>query len=504
MALGVWSPSLIDVVLFAIAAVVVWKLERRRRRRGWATGRLPPGSEGLPVVGETLQLIAAYKSENPEPFMDERVRRHGRLFTTHVFGERTVFSADPEFNRMVLGAEDRTVEGSYPSSLSTLLGTHSLVVMKGARHKRMHSLTLARLTSPAAIREAKLLLHIDRLVRRTLDSWPSSSPVLLLDEAKKITFELTVKQLVSYDQHKWIESLRHEYLLLINGFFSIPFPSFLSFTTYGRALKARKKVEEALKEVIRKRKLEKTPTGIDVDVKESQNNTKKKDMLEELLEGEAEGMTDEAIVDFLLSLLVAGYETTSTIMTLAVKFLTDHPRALAQLREEQEGIRKQKKDEEAALDWDEYKSMPFTQCVINETLRVVNIIGGVFRRAKTDLHFKGYTIPEGCKVFLSFRAVHLDTEYFDDARTFNPWRWQKNAAAQQVGGATVYTPFGGGSRLCPGYELARVVISVFLHYLVTRFNWEEAEKDRLVFFPTTRTLKSYPINVRRREEEEGA
>lgn len=91
-------------------------------------------------------------------------------------------------------------------------------------------------------------------------------------------------------------------------------------------------MEEALKEVIRKRKLEKKPTGIDVDVKESQNNTKKKDMLEELLEGEAEGMTDEAIVDFLLSLLVAGYETTSTIMTLAVKFLTDHPRALAQLR----------------------------------------------------------------------------------------------------------------------------------------------------------------------------
>ncbi|RZS14938.1 hypothetical protein BHM03_00046694 [Ensete ventricosum] len=496
MALGVWSPSLIDVVLFVIAAVVVWKLERRRRR-GWATGRLPPGSEGLPVVGETLQLIAAYKSENPEPFIDERVRRHGRLFTTHVFGERTVFSADPEFNRMVLGAEDRTVEGSYPSSLSTLLGTHSLVVMKGARHKRMHSLTLARLTSPTAIREAKLLLHIDRLVRRTLDSWASSSLVLLLDEAKKITFELTVKQLVSYDQRKWIESLRREYLLLINGFFSIPFPSFLSFTTYGRALKARRKVEEALKEVIRKRKLEKATTRFDVDVNESQNNKKKKDMLEELLEGEAEGMTDEAVVDFLLSLLVAGYETTSTIMTLAVKFLTDHPRALAQLREEQEGIRKKKKDEEAALDWDEYKSMPFTQCVINETLRVVNIIGGVFRRAKTELHFKGYTIPMGCKVFLSFRAVHLDNEYFDDARTFDPWRWQ-------VGGPTVYTPFGGGSRLCPGYELARVVISVFLHYLVTRFNWEEAEKDRLVFFPTTRTLKSYPINVRRREEEEGA
>ncbi|RWW43791.1 hypothetical protein BHE74_00050504 [Ensete ventricosum] len=182
---------------------------------------------------------------------------------------------------------------------------------------------------------------------------------------------------------------------------------------------------------------------------------KRKDMLEELMEGgdEEEGMTEEETVDFLLALLVAGYETTSTIMTLAVKFLTDFPHALALLREEQEGIRAKKgDDEQQPLAWSDYKSMPFTQCVINETLRVANIISGVFRRAMTDIHFKGYKIPKGCKVFISFRAVHLDPEYFEDARTFNPWRWQNNEVAQlqQTGGAGVYTPFGGGSRLCPG------------------------------------------------------
>ncbi|WOK96006.1 Cytochrome P450 [Canna indica] len=371
--------------------------------------------------------------------------------------------------------------------------------MRGARHKRMHSLTLTRLASPAAIRDAALLPHIDRLVRRTLDSWSPSSRVLLLDQAKKITFELTVKQLVSFDPGEWTESLRREYLLLIEGFFSIPFPSFLSFTTYGRALKARKKVEAALKEVIRKRKQERATTAR----REGEDEKKKEDMLEELMEGgeEEEGMTEEEMVDFLLALLVAGYETTSTIMTLAVKYLSDHPRALALLRVEQDGIRARKKDEEEPLTWSDYKSMPFTQCVINETLRVANIISGVFRRAMTDIHFKGYKIPKGCKVFISFRAVHLDPDYFEDARMFNPWRWQNNEVVQQVGGAGIYTPFGGGSRMCPGYELARVVISIFLHHLVTRFSWEEAEKDRLVFFPTTRTLKGYPINVWRRRKE---
>ncbi|MCI29991.1 cytochrome P450 90A1, partial [Trifolium medium] len=62
----------------------------------------------------------------------------------------------------------------------------------------------------------------------------------------------------------------------------------------------------------------------------------------------------------------------------------------------------------------------------------------------------------------------------------------------------IYTPFGGGPRLCPGYELARVVLSVFLHRIVTRYSWSPAEEDKLVFFPTTRTQKRYPILVKRR------
>lgn len=232
-------------------------------------------------------------------------------------------------------------------------------------------------------------------------------------------------------------------------------------------------------------------------------------MLEALFEGdgvEGVGFSDEEIVDFILALLVAGYETTSTIMTLAVKFLTETPNALALLKEEHEEIRL-RKGEVKSLQWEDYKSMPFTQCVVNETLRIANIISGVFRRAMTDINIKGYTIPKGWKVFASLRAVHLDHEHFKDARTFDPWRWQSSEGP--TSSPNVFTPFGGGPRRCPGYELARVELSVFLHHLVTRFSWVPAEADKLIFFPTTRMLKRYPINVQHRslfeqkEEEKG-
>ncbi|KAF7830956.1 cytochrome P450 90A1 [Senna tora] len=481
---------LLFLAVFSSAALFLIRRARYRRLR------LPPGSLGLPFIGETLQLISAYKSENPEPFIDHRVTRYGPIFTTHVFGEPTVFSADPETNRFILLNEGKLFDCSYPGSISNLLGKHSLLLMKGSLHKRMHSLTMSFANS--TIIKDHLLVDIDRLIRLNLDSW--TDRVLLMEEAKKITFELTVKQLMSFDPGEWTEFLRKEYVMVIEGFFTLPLPLFS--TTYRRAIKARTKVAEALTLIVRERR---------------SDTEKRSDMLGALM-ASGDHFSDEQIVDFMLALLVAGYETTSTIMTLAVKFLTENPLALAQLKvrtharthilrsscsrlfsEEHEEIRSKKDDPEASVEWSDYKSMAFTQCVVNETLRMANIIGGIFRRATTDINIKGgYTIPKGWKVFASFRAVHLNTDYFKDARTFNPWRWQNKSEAGSPG--NVYTPFGGGPRLCPGYELARVVLSVFLHRMVTRFSWVPAEEDKLVYFPTTRTQKRYPIIVKRRDE----
>ncbi|KAF6153591.1 hypothetical protein GIB67_027458 [Kingdonia uniflora] len=480
---------ILSLILLSLILVITTLTLTHRRR----TPNLPPGSLGLPLLGETLQLISAYKSSNPEPFIDTRVARYGNLFTTHVFGEPTVFSTDPEVNRFVLQNEGKLFESSYPSSISNLLGKHSLLLMKGGLHKRMHSLTI-KFANCGIIRD-HLLVDIDRLVKVNLNGW--SDRVFLQEEAKKITFELTVKQLMSFDPGEWSENLRKHYLLLIDGFFTLPLSLF--FTTYGKALKARTKVADALRTIVieRRKEFEKSNSN------NIQEKKKRKDMLEALLEEGGSGgygFSDEEIVDFLLALLVAGYETTSTIMTLAVKFLNENPLALAELKEEHDRIKSKKEDSEALL-WSDYKSMPFTQCVINETLRVANIISGVFRRVTVDVDINGYTIPKGWKVFTSFRAVHLDQDHYKDARTFNPWRWQnKSVLPPSSSSQNLFTPFGGGQRICPGYELARVELSVFLHHLVTRLSVTPAEDDKLVFFPTTRMQKRYPMNVRRRKE----
>lgn len=174
----------IDLFLYLFLSVFTFYLLRcmaAAHLRGRKT-RLPPGTLGLPFIGETLQLISAYKTENPEPFIDDRVSKYGSIFTTHVFGEPTVFSADPETNRFILQNEGRLFESSYPGSIQNLLGRYSLLLMRGSLHKRMHSLTMSFANS--SILKDHLLGDIDRLVRLNLDSW--TGRVFLMDEAKKV------------------------------------------------------------------------------------------------------------------------------------------------------------------------------------------------------------------------------------------------------------------------------------------------------------------------------
>ena len=134
--------------------------------------------------------------------------------------------------------------------------------------------------------------------------------------------------------------------------------------------------------------------------------------------------------------------------------------------------------------------------MITETLRMGNIIIGVMRKAMKDIEIKGYLIPKGWCAFAYFRSVHLDENNYEWPYQFNPWRWQvRNCFCRPFranllffrvlshltyGWETVtsqdkdmsnssFTPFGGGQRLCPGLDLARLEASIFLHHFVTQF-----------------------------------
>uniref|UniRef100_A0A453A6J7 Cytochrome P450 87A3 n=1 Tax=Aegilops tauschii subsp. strangulata TaxID=200361 RepID=A0A453A6J7_AEGTS len=145
----------------------------------------------------------------------------------------------------------------------------------------------------------------------------------------------------------------------------------------------RKNVMKILQEMLNERKKETHRESVDfIDL--LINDMKEKNTI----------MNEKIALDLLFLLLFAGFETTSSGITAALKFLADDPKALQELIEEHNNIRKRRIDPDSEITWEEYKSMKFTSHVIHEALRLANIAPLMFRKAIEEVHIKGEKIVQ--------------------------------------------------------------------------------------------------------------
>nr|CAD1832855.1 unnamed protein product [Ananas comosus var. bracteatus] len=360
------------------------------------------------------------------------------------------------------------------------------VVYAGAgreMHREMRMISL-NFMSNTRLRD-HLLPEVERHALHVLRSWHEGPPFSAQDEAKKFSFNLMAKNIMSMDPGEAeTEKLRREYITFMKGVVSAPlnFPG----TPYYKALKSRsailtvieRKMEERMRKMNQKVEIIEEDDLLGWAMKQSK-------------------LSKEQILDLLLSLLFAGHETSSMALALAIFFLEGCPKAVRELREEHFEIARKKKDcGESRLNWEDYKKMEFTQCVINETLRLGNVVRFVHRRVIRDVHYNGYDIPRGWKILPVFAAVHLDSSLYQDPHQFNPWRWKSGlSSAVSLPPTSNFMPYGGGPRLCAGSELAKLEMAVFLHYLVLKFSWELAEPDQALAHPFLDFQKGLPIKV---------
>ncbi|KAI3425581.1 uncharacterized protein J3R85_010095, partial [Psidium guajava] len=111
--------TVMGLVALIVFAVSYWRYKWRDRSN---FGKLPPGSMGLPFLGETIQFSIPSKSVDLPPFLKKRIKKYGTLFKTSLAGRPVVISTDPEFNKYILLQEGKLVELWYLDSLSKLMG----------------------------------------------------------------------------------------------------------------------------------------------------------------------------------------------------------------------------------------------------------------------------------------------------------------------------------------------------------------------------------------------
>ncbi|XP_027125026.1 3-epi-6-deoxocathasterone 23-monooxygenase CYP90D1 [Coffea arabica] len=469
--------NLLATAILLSAIIFYRKLICCKLLSSYTTPRLPLGTLGWPFLGETLDFISCAYSDRPETFMDKRRLIYGKVFKSHIFGNPTIVSTDADVSRSILQSDAKTFVPSYPRSLTELMGKSSVLLISGNLQRRIHGLIGAFCKSSHL--KAQITCDMQKYVQESMKSWSEDHPVYIQDQAKNIAFQVLVKALISLDPGQDMEFLKKQFQEFIAGLMSLPIN--VPGSRLYRSLQARKKMVNLIHRIIQ-------------DKRSSLDSSFPKDIAEIWLSDASQQLTDDVISDNIIDLMIPGEDSVPVLMTLAIKYLSDCPTALQQLTEENLRLKRIKENLEEPLCWRDYLSLPFTQNVITETLRMGNIIIGVMRKATKDVEIKGHFIPKGWCVFTYFRSIHLDEDAYDSPCQFNPWRWQERDTS-----GSSFTPFGGGQRLCPGLDLARLEASIFLHHFVTQFRWA-AEEDCIINFPTVRMKKRMPVWVKRRRD----
>ncbi|KAL1332744.1 hypothetical protein HN51_061533 [Arachis hypogaea] len=430
---------------------------------------LPPGSMGFPFIGETLQFMIPSYSLDIHPFITKRIQRFGSIFRTSLFGQPIVISTDSEFNSYLMQQEGKLVELWAGPATKIFRQSDGFRIPFSNIHKYIRSITLNHIGAEC-IRE-KLISQFEEMFIKTLHQWSTQTSIDVKQSITKMNFRFFAKHYFGYD----IENLSSNFERISEELFTDfterlkTIPLNIPGTNYHKCLKEWRKAFKIIKNILEERR--NSPEKYRGDFLDQAINDMEKDKI----------MNDDQIVYLVLGIWFANSASISSMAQLIFKFLSEYPSVVEELRVEHEQIlRSRDKSRTSSLTWNEYKSMKFTQHVMNETLRFSILLPGILRKTLKDIHFKEYIIPANWIILAFTPNLHMNSEIYEDPLTFNPWRWK------ELDSFTVsknFKPFGGGLTQCPGAELSRAFIATFLHVLVTKYRWTKIKGGKVVRNP---------------------
>ncbi|XP_060199720.1 abscisic acid 8'-hydroxylase 4 [Lycium barbarum] len=452
---------------------ILWHTTRK------TPAKIPAGNWGIPFVGETIHFMAAINSNKGfYDFIKIRRLKYGNCFKTNLFGQTHVFISSTEAAKKILSNEAGNFTKRYIKSIAELVGGQSLLCASHHQHKLIRS-HLSTLFSTASL--STMVRQFDELTVDNLSTWHHKSRITVLHEALKITLEAICKMLMSLEEKKELEMLHKDVGLIYEAMLS--FPLRLPWTRFYKGLQARKRIMKLLDKII-----------------EARRKSKKKydDFLDHILikDDQTIQLTNEQIKDNILTMIIAGQDTTASAITWMIKYLDENPEALNRLRAEQQALQ-QKVSRKAYLTFEDLNCMPYASKVIKESLRMASIVPWFPRMALQDCEIEGFTIKKGWNINVDAKSIHFDRMIFQDPDKFIPSRFDDDSKPYS------FLAFGMGGRTCLGLHLARAMMLVFVYRLTTSYRWKVLDSDESIEKWTlfSRLKSGCPIRVKSIEEE---
>ncbi|EOY17368.1 hypothetical protein QUC31_001434 [Theobroma cacao] len=466
-------PYLVHFVVLYVSVGVIYLVYKYKSRA--ATPKLPPGRKGLPYIGETLDYVLASRRGTPEKFVTDRNTKYSSdVFRTSLLGEDMAVFCGAAGNKFLFSGQNKYVTSWWPRPMKKAFLDPSSVDNSSAEESTKLRAYLPSLLKPESLQHYVPVM--DRMAKEHLDQhWSPYNQVQVFPLSKKYTFSLACRLFMSVRDREEIEKFAKPFSIATAGLVSVPID--LPGTTFNRAVKAGRVIRQELFALITKKKNELL----------EKRRTVASDLVDNML---LDGMTEIEIGNKIVGFFIASHDTTSTAITFTVSYLSDYPDVYNKVLEEQMDILRSKGPEEP-LRWEDIQKMKYTWCVACEAMRLAPPANGAFREAITDFTYAGYTIPKGWKAFWTVHSTHKNPNYFPDPEKFDPSRFEGNGPAPYT-----FVPFGGGPRMCPGKEYARLEILTFIHNLVTKFKWEKLNpNEKISYIPSPIPEEGLPIKL---------
>jgi cytochrome P450 len=390
---------------------------------------LPPG----PRMSAPRQALAWIL--RPEALLERARRECDEPFTIVLPLGPVVVVSDPADIKRVFTADPamlRAGEGNAP--LEPAVGPESLLLLDGPRHLRRRKLVLPPFHGERLARHAELIREI---ARADVSRWPSGEPFALEPRMRAITLEVILRIVFGIDDAGRLAELQRLYPELLPpgvGRITALIPALRHDlgprSPWGAFVRTRARIDEILFDEIARRRADEGLGDRD-DILS---------MLVAARDDVGEPLTDAELRDELMTLLLAGHETTATALSWAFELLHRHPAAMARVQAE------------ARSDAEE---TPYLDAVCAETLRVKPPLPMVVRRLAEDFELAGRVLPAGTRLAPSIYLAHRRADVYPEPNAFRPERFLDEG----VGGARssyAWLPFGGGTRRCVGASFAQL------------------------------------------------
>ena len=403
----------------------------------------PPGAPPGPPLPPLLQTLGFLTASTR--FLDANRRRYGDVvwFRT-LFDPGFAMVFDPELVREVFKAPpDRLRAGEANAPLSMVLGPRSVLVLDGAEHLRHRRLMLPPFHGKRLAAHERVM---EECADRSIDAWPVGSEFALLPHMYVLTLDVIATAVFGIEEDARREELKRRIRTFLETA-SSPLRVIMLMLSRGRM-----RDEEGMRTFEERRRLMDELIVEEIERRRRAADLEERDDALSLLllarDEDGNGLTDAEVRDELVTLLVAGHETTAAGLAWTLDLVHRTPRVLERCR--------------AAL---AAGDTGYLDAVVKESLRIRPVVPGIGRVVRGGpFELGGYTIPEGVEINPSIRAIHKRPDSYPRPHEFRPERFLGEDAPDTY----TWIPFGGSTRRCLGASFAQLEMRVVLSRVLER------------------------------------